>query len=145
MFDKTAIADYLATLAINNGDAYRNGRDVAKAMKAAQLEFMKEFREMMDEAVKTATQEVNNHWFEEEIRAAEKAAYTDFFARVDAGETVQVQPHVYEHYLDLLPPVSCWATGFLFAEGDDRDSQGKRLVYQFTKNAQGHFCQRRVI
>lgn len=146
MFDQDAIVDYLATLAINNGEAYKKDRDVLLAIEAAEQQVLKELRAMVKEASQKARQIVNEDWFEDEIKAAKSDGYTSFFKGVDAGETVAVQPHVYDYYYELLPPVGLRENGFFFAEGDDRQQgTGKRLVYNFFRQQGNYFCQRITI
>lgn len=146
MFDQDAIVDYLATLAINDGVAYKKGRNVQLAIQTAEYQLLTEFRAIAKDAAMKAQQQVNDHWFEQEINAAQRDAYTAFFKGVDAGETVAIQPCVYNHYYELLPPVGLWENGFYFAEGEDRqEGTGKRLVYSFFCRQGQFFCQRIAI
>ena len=92
MFDPSAIVDYLATLALNNGEAYRNGRNVQQAIQQAKRELIVEFTQLLNEISNQAADEVNAEWFEDEIKAAESQALRGFWPLVDAGQTVEVYP-----------------------------------------------------
>ena len=142
MFDPSAIVDYLATLALNNGEAYRNGRNVQQAIQQAKRELIVEFTQLLNEISNQAADEVNAEWFEDEIKAAESQALRGFWPLVDAGQTVEVSQKAYEHYFEALPLIGMLPNGYLFAEGEDYDDTGKRLVYKFYRQSSQYYCQR---
>jgi len=56
------------------------------------------------------------------------------FNAIDTGETVEISLTVYDHFLDLLPPVYMQGSRFGFREGDVDP------IIHFWKSGRSYFC-----
>ena len=49
----------------------------------------------------------------------EDGRWSEFIAKLDSGERVEIGKSIYWYFLEVLPPRRMFSGGFMFCEGDD--------------------------
>ncbi|MCX6217573.1 hypothetical protein [Spirosoma sp.] len=114
--DTDYIKDVWEIIAKNNGDAYRNGKNVPQAVAKARAQLVLEFVQALNELVPEMEQAVYAKWYCDEIEEALTAELHSFKKAPMLLEGVEVSERCYDFWLNEMLPIRHRPGSFFFAE-----------------------------
>ncbi len=129
--DQEYIKDVWEIMAKNDGDAYRDNRNVHQAVLKAKMQLVREFTEALNELQKEMEQQIYGKWYVDEIEAAKAAELHSFKTAPMLREWVEVTEACYDFWLNEMLPLRHRPGSFFFPEPLTHTSNGVSIHWYF--------------